>query len=434
MKKLSIFFLAFMLVFICASNAFATWSITYAKTAYDLDHFSEASKGIVVEKWSWREATNPTWQNGRPTSLADNKDYLIKYEVQDVEGAWSLPDIKLVSTRNIAMPPVANFTVTPNPVVAGKPLTYNDASYSPTGKSITTRTWRYQNPSGSWSGQLGSPPGSLPTVGKYKVELRVSDGTLTSEPFYQDIEVIPDNNPPTISYTMSPATGFYEYESVTYNYAPFYNDPDGDPCGGYQWALRKNGGAWSYVANPPSKYESYGPGNYVLALRAIDVPKYPQQEAKWSHPNSDPNTWFKRSFTVLEGYEMKGEILPSFPQYAERGRKIRIEARSVRPSDGTTEVTIDSAKATIIDTSTGKGYAGYVPVTLDLTYDTTTHKWVGEYLVPEKVFQTGKFPDNGTYEVKVNGYKGATVKGVLIPFTIKGHILERTIIVTKKMQ
>lgn len=429
MNKLRIIFLALIMTFMCTSTALAAWSITFNKTAYDLDHFSQPNKGIIQEKWSWREATSPTWINGYPSILEDNKDYLIKYEVQDKEGAWSLPDIKLISTRNINLPPVALFTVTPNPVVAGKALTYNDASYSPTGKPITSRSWRYQNPAGTWSAVSSTPPASFSTVGKYKIELIVSDGIMSSEPYYQDVEVIPDNNPPTVSFTMTPATNFYDYEPVTYNIS--YSDPDGDPCGGYQWALRKNGGPWIYLNNPPSNYEAYGPGNYVLALRAIDIPKHPQLDAKWSHPSPDPNTWFKRSFTVLEGFVMRGDIIPA---PAERGRKIRIFARAVRPSDLSTRVDIDSATATIINTSTGKAPAGFVPTTINLKYDAARKDWYGDYLIPSHIIQKGKWPDNGTYEVIVTGRKAVTVKSCNVPFTVKGNILDRLINVTKKMQ
>lgn len=428
MNKLRIIFLALIMTFLCTSTALAAWSITFNKTAYDLDHFSQPNKGIIQEKWSWREATSPTWINGYPSTLQDNKDYLIKYEVQDKEGAWSLPDIKLISTRNINLPPVALFTVTPNPVVAGKALTYNDASYSPTGKTIIKRSWRYQNPAGTWSAVSSTPPASFTTVGKYKIELIVSDGIMSSEPYYQDVEVIPDNNPPTVSFTMTPATNFYDYEPVTYNVS--YSDPNGDPCGGYQWALRKNGGRWFYLSNPPSNYEAPGPGNYVLALRAIDIPRYPQQEAKWSHPSPDPNTWFKRTFTVLEGFVMRGDIIPA---PAERGRKIRIFARAVRPSDLSTRVDIDSATATIIDTSTGKAPAGFTPTTINLAYDSASKDWYGDYKIPDHVTQKGKWPDDGTYEVIVTGRKALTVKDYKVPFTVKGHILDRTIIVTQKL-
>lgn len=214
-------------------------NVTINSDAYDLDHISQPDKGVVEHKWSWRPATNVGWNSGKPATLAKDNDYLIRYEVRDVEGVWSHPVIKLVSTRNVNMAPVAQFTVTPNPVVVDKTITITDLSYDPNGDPIAQRQWRVKPPGGAWGSVTDTPPTKFTSVGEWTVELKVSDGSLWSEPFYQTVQVIPDNTPPVARFTVTP-NPVYDCDPVTYTDTSY--DPDGDPIVARQWRIRKDGG------------------------------------------------------------------------------------------------------------------------------------------------------------------------------------------------
>ncbi|GMQ57129.1 hypothetical protein AN1V17_15240 [Vallitalea sediminicola] len=66
-------------------------------SGYDLDHMDMSNKGIVEEKYEWKNTSDTKFTlgkmpNGLPTKI-NNKDtnYIIKYMVKDIEGVWSKP-------------------------------------------------------------------------------------------------------------------------------------------------------------------------------------------------------------------------------------------------------------------------------------------------------------------------------------------------------
>jgi PKD repeat protein len=401
-------------------NTVSYYTTSFTSDAYDLDHISLPNKGIVEHRWSWRPATSPTWNSGRPTTLAKDNDYLIKYEVKDMEGVWSFPVIKLVSTRNVNMAPVAQFTVKPNPAVVNKTVTITDMSYDPNGDPITQRQWRVRPPGGAWSSPTSTPPTKFGTVGEWTIELKVSDGSLWSEPFYQTVQVIPDNTPPVARFTVQP-NPVYDCDPVTYTDTSY--DPDGDPIVAREWRIRKDGGAWQYFTNPPTVFENVGgAGVYDIELRVQDQPRLPQLEPKWSD-------WYRRTLTVLDSFEVVGSITPN---PGERGRNITVRASAVRPSDGQ-KVLIDSMKV-IIPLPQKPDGSGALPSGVSsheawMNYDAANKIWHYTYTIPDLSVK-GRWPDDGTYLVKVIGYRNGTAKEDVMELTIKGHIKRRLIIRT----
>ncbi|KJS75620.1 MAG: hypothetical protein JL56_07295 [Desulfotomaculum sp. BICA1-6] len=396
------------------------FNVTINSDAYDLDHISQPNKGIVEHKWSWRPASNATWNAGKPATLAKDNDYLIRYEVKDIEGVWSFPVVKLVSTRNVNMAPVAQFTVTPNPVVVNKTVTITDLSYDPNGDPIAQRQWRVRPPGGSWGSVTGSPPSKFSTMGEWTVELKVSDGSLWSEPFYQTVQVIPDNTPPVARFTVQP-NPVYDCDPVTYTDTSY--DPDGDPIVAREWRVRKNGGAWQYYANPPTVFENVGgAGTYDIELRVQDQPKLPQLDPKWSG-------WYRQTLTVLDSFEVVGSITPN---PGERGRNITVNASAVRPSDGQ-KVVIDSMKVIIPLPQKPDGSSALPPGGSSheawMTYDATNMVWHYTYTIPERTVKE-RWPDDCLYLVKVIGYRDGTAKEDVMELEIKGHIKRRLIIRT----
>lgn len=401
-------------------NTVSYYTTSFTSDAYDLDHISLPNKGIVEHRWSWRPATSPTWNSGRPTTLAKDNDYLIKYEVKDMEGVWSFPVIKLVSTRNVNMAPVAQFTVKPNPAVVNKTVTITDMSYDPNGDPITQRQWRVRPPGGAWSSPTSTPPTRFGTVGEWTIELKVSDGSLWSEPFYQTVQVIPDNTPPVARFTVQP-NPVYDCDPVTYTDTSY--EPDGDPIVAREWRIRKDGGAWQYFTNPPTVFENVGgAGVYDIELRVQDQPRLPQLEPKWSD-------WYRQTLTVLDSFRVIGSIEPN---PGERGRNVTIRASAVRISNGQ-PVEIDRMKVIIPLPQKPDGSAALPPGGSSheawMTYNPADKTWSYTYTIPERTVH-GRWPDDGTYLVKVVGYRNGTAKEDVMLLEIKGHIQRRLIIRT----
>jgi hypothetical protein len=380
--------------------------------AYDLDHLSKPGKGITEHKWQWRLAGSDTWNSGQPYVLERDQDYLVRYQVTDLEGVQSYPQVRLVTTRNYNLPPVAQFTVTPNPVVVNKPFQITDTSYDPNGTPITIREWRVRPPGGTFT---SSPkPSTFNQVGTYTIELKVSDGGLWSEPFYQDVDVIPDNNPPVAEFAINHPTPCYDYSTVTYIDTSW--DPDGDPIEAREWRISKNGGPWVNYINPPATFDSpgLGPGSYRIQLRVQDKPRLPQLEAKWS-------AWAERTLTVADRFIVEGTVIP---QPGERGRDIKITGLAKNPSTGAL-TSIDSMEVHIVIDNMPAG----MPIHIGAMEEKSLGRWEYVHRVPEKV-QSGKWPDDGFYTIRIIGRKSGTVKDDYIPIEINGHILDRVIIRT----
>ncbi|WP_031517002.1 hypothetical protein [Desulfofalx alkaliphila] len=457
MRYFKLILFTFLFTFLCISSAFAGWTLTIPDSSvsmYDYDHETEPGKGIVEQKWSWREATSPTWHtfstkeamvNDFNANVKNNTDYLIRLEVKDIEGEWSFPSVMLVTTRPDNLPPVAQFSVSPNPVVVNQTFVVINTSYDPNGDKLTSK-WRYQKPDGSWTGVTSSPPTSFPTEGDYTIELVVNDGKVDSEPFYQTVKVIPENRPPVARFTVdtqnpadrlatNPLT-FYDYVPLKYDTSNSY-DPDGDPIVAYQWYLKKaSDSTWTQYTNPPTTFENLGPGNWQIGLAVLDQPVIPQLTPLWSSgtPTKPSEPSYIVNVIVKEGFMVQGYIEP-IP--AERRRKIRIYGEAVRPSNPNEKVDISSMRAEI---PLNKLPSGYTTQTIQMTYDPEKQRYYCDFLIPDKeilkneygvTMQNGLFPDDGTYQVRIIGRKDNTEKEAILEFNIKGHIYERTIIRTK---
>jgi hypothetical protein len=67
-------------------------------SGYDLDHTDMPNLGIVEDQWEWKPENGGAFVEGKlPTDLTYKNDagedinYIVKYSVKDIEGAWSLP-------------------------------------------------------------------------------------------------------------------------------------------------------------------------------------------------------------------------------------------------------------------------------------------------------------------------------------------------------
>lgn len=157
-------------------------------TSYDLDHQGEPGDGIVAEEWRWKAVSATDWTAGTPTTLNPGDTYLVALRVQDPEGVWSDWTVRAYDTGAANTPPVAQFTISPNPLPLSQPLTYSDTSYDPNGDAIVQRKWRVaRTTGGSWTDYGENPPVDFRGlgVGEYRIELTVKDAQgAWSEPYY----------------------------------------------------------------------------------------------------------------------------------------------------------------------------------------------------------------------------------------------------------
>ncbi|MBO8129268.1 MAG: PKD domain-containing protein [Peptococcaceae bacterium] len=407
------------------TESFAGGDLQLFNHSYDLDHQSEPNQGIVEEEWKWMTSDETSWHSGKPSTLEPGKLYLVYLRVKDIEGAWSIPRIKVINTTGTNMRPIAQFTVKPNPLPLGETLSYNDTSYDPDGDVIVERQWWSRKLSGgAWVNHGATPPATFIEVGEYEIELRVRDngestaiyeehdidfsgeggtyaywdpeftapaGTISviefktapanddyyrdqrvegykdgswhvikdyraihgthsgavsdtlavqgqgftkvrfyfamydragsayggpegayiriyykddsglwSEPYYQTVEVIPNNQKPVADFTVTPNPMPFDQEPT---YIDNSYDPDGDPIAQREWQYRKNGGAWQN--GKPTDFFSLGIGTFDIRLRVQDDPPMPQAAPLWSD-------WCTRTLQVVDvPIDGSGEMTPN---------------------------------------------------------------------------------------------------------------------------
>lgn len=275
------------------AGGITSYNVTLTSISYDLDHQSEPAKGIVQEEWKWKEATATSWNTGKPSTLALNKNYLVWLRVKDKEGAWSDPYVKTLSTMNENLPPVAQFTVNPSTQVINKPITITDQSYDPNGDPIAEWKWRVKKPDGTWVDYGGTKPTNITSlgIGTYTIELTVRDNprvgtTLWSEPYTQTVTVIPENNKPIARFTIGPNPIISD---EPYNLNDTSYDPDGDPIVAREWKVQKPDGSWVTINDWKPTFEDMGfddDGTYKIQLRVLDDPngRHPVLTPMWSDP------------------------------------------------------------------------------------------------------------------------------------------------------
>ncbi len=120
------------------------------------------------------------------------------------------------------------------------------------------------------------------------------------------------------------------------------------------------------------------------------------------------------------------------PNPGERGRNITVRASAVRPSDGQ-NVLIDSMKVIIPLPQKPDGSVALPPGVSSheawMTYDAANKIWHYTYTIPDLIAK-GWWPDDGTYLVKLIGYRNSVAKEDVVELEIKGHIKRRLIIRT----
>ncbi|CCJ34262.1 hypothetical protein [Caloramator australicus] len=250
-------------------------SIIYTENSYDLDHIADADKGIVNKLWKWRKQGEIIWRTGQPTIINDGETIIVRLAVQDREGVWSNPKI-VVLTKNSSItnnPPVADFILEYSNMVKGGSNNIYDYSYDIDGDLITQREWTIYDSNNNIIYQSSVMP-NLSTLnkGNYKIQLRVKDASLWSEPCVRNLTVV-INNKPIANFSL----GAIQYTNSSINVTDTSYDPDGDPIIEREWRITYLGDGTSktFKDKLPKTLEEAGftkDGQYKFELRVMDDP------------------------------------------------------------------------------------------------------------------------------------------------------------------
>ena len=178
------------------------------------------------------------------------------------QAQWQTENFALTPAATPA--PTASFTVSPNPVSPGSPVTLDaSASSDPnSGGGITDYSWSFGDGTADQDTHTtASTPHTYANAGVYVVTLTVTASGGTSSTTH----VVTVDAPPTASFTASP-------NPVTPGVALSFNagasvDPNpGGTIGSYTWAFGDGTGATGATAS-----HSYGtPGSYPVTLTVMD--------------------------------------------------------------------------------------------------------------------------------------------------------------------
>lgn len=273
--------------------------------SYDIDHENSdgTRKGIVNSKFQWKEVTDgttDTWHDGKlPSGQAANKDFLVKLEVQDLEGQWSDPLVKYVSTKNQNLAPIAQFTENTSEMPvdqlksnasAGNDVVFTDESYDANGDSIREH-WIVTDSNGSKIYDGSTAPTASVFIGKplgtYNITLTCDDGpspkfgtVLTSDSYTLQLKLVPINHKPVAHFKIDNTSKAPELIKITED----STDADGDSISTKAWTVTDSKG--TIVEQTENKLPDLTSlnGTYTITLKVRDNPKI--QPELWSDPYS----------------------------------------------------------------------------------------------------------------------------------------------------
>ncbi|MCK6259412.1 PKD domain-containing protein [Fictibacillus sp. KIGAM418] len=226
--------------------------------------------------------------NDWPTSFKDMNlpagDYVIGLTVWDIpkfppalQSDLYERQIKIVNDNQ---PPVSIFSLNPNPVEIGQPLTYKDSSYDPDNHNPLKYSWKIEKVDADGSviqtWETGAPPKDFRDfggVGKYKVYQTVWDSppaplTPLSDTFMVTLDVIEGPKHPYAEFTWHPEDIITEGDTIYLDPLASY-DLDGDVVG-YDWKIKDPSGAVTTSTEMFPNITNSKKGTYQVELNVID--------------------------------------------------------------------------------------------------------------------------------------------------------------------
>ncbi len=238
--------------------------VTLVDNAYDPDHQSAVGKGIASTAWAYRETSADTWIDGQPATFADNKEYIIRQTVVDVEGVSGNPYYRYVSTSSdAAAQPVAEFNITPGRLLTyqTEDISYMDTSYDPQGAAITARLWTItRDGTAIYSGASPKTNFAGLSAGTYKIALKVKNNSnIWSEEVARFMVLVRDTTDPVIACDTA-ANSYSTQKNITVTVA--------DENGGSGFSSRY--AVVNHTADAPSSWGSIGT-NAVLNVALLNT-------------------------------------------------------------------------------------------------------------------------------------------------------------------
>lgn len=247
-------------------------TLTFTNLSYDLDHLSETDKGIKTVQWKWRNINDTSWNNGLPTYIRNKDIYVVYLAVQDAEGAWSVPCIKVIngSAPTLTINPLSmdwinqNVTVTltakDNSQNGLKTLKYAVTSSVEKPSSWTTKTYNEYTANDTVSTTISSE-------GIWYVHGEVADCDDNSI-YKRGGSYKIDKTPPTI--IANPASG--EFEEETDIAVGITDNLSGVKEAWYRWTTSNSSisdltGFTKFTASP---IKTPSEGTYYLHIKAYD--------------------------------------------------------------------------------------------------------------------------------------------------------------------
>ncbi|MDD9309773.1 PKD domain-containing protein [Cytobacillus firmus] len=308
-------------------------------TSYDPEHqFNRDDKGIVEFEWTSYMVDGVKYDGPPPQNLQVNKIYDVTLQVKDIDGAYA-SRTKRISTMGMNEKPVALFDA-PETVYESQELNILDLSYDPNGDPLTdyTITVRKQGDPTILK-TLTDFPKSFKSMGlgkgTYVIGLRVWDiprvpPPLQSDLFEKTIKVIPDNDPPTSVFTLTPnPLQLGLKEKATYTDSSY--DINGDPLINYSWTLEKVDGngdviqTWN-MGSPPTDFTEYGLGKYRVYQTVFDDPPSPL-------PSLSDTSMIE--FEVIMGKQRPYALFKWTPEIVIEGNTIELDPSASFDFDGT---------------------------------------------------------------------------------------------------
>ena len=206
-----------------------------------------------------------TWTETR-TFTADGA-YGYYCQIHGSPGGGGMSGVVYVNAAGVP-PPVAGFTVSPNPAQVGQAVSFNGAGSSATDGSIARYEWDLDG-DGSYetdTGATASASRSYPAAQTLTTKLRVTDTRGASAETTRPLRI---NAAPSASFTASPNPALAG-QSVSFN-GGGSTDPDGS-IAKYEWDLDGDGSFETNTFNTPTTSRSYSSaGTLTVKLRVTDT-------------------------------------------------------------------------------------------------------------------------------------------------------------------
>jgi len=240
-------------------------------TAVSFDASGSTDPDGTVAKYEWDLDGNGSYETNTGATAATTKTYAsastptIGLRVTD-NNAGAATTTRVLTVQNRL--PSASFTLTPNPVVSGSPVSFNGSGSTDPDGTIAKYEWDFDG-NGTYetsTGATATTTKTFATAGSVTVGLRVTDNNGGTATTTRALTV--SNRAPTASFTATPnpvPTG----TAVSLN-AATSSDPDGTVVK-YEWDLDGNGSYETNTGTTATTTKTFAaPGTFTVGLRVTD--------------------------------------------------------------------------------------------------------------------------------------------------------------------